>query len=76
MKMPFELPATDPPTVGKRWTVEQFRIPVHLNDPVQVLTNLHTATERLNAIRSRNDESRAPKDDFATIASQCLRHCR
>ena len=69
MQVPFELPATDPPTIGKRWAVEQFRIPVHLDDPVQVLTNLHTATERLNAIRSRNDESRAPKIDFATIAS-------
>jgi diacylglycerol O-acyltransferase len=69
MEMPFELPATDPLTIGKRWTVEQFRIPVHLDDPVQVLTNLHTATERLNATRSRNDESRAPKIDFATIGS-------
>jgi diacylglycerol O-acyltransferase len=68
MEMPFELPATDP-TISKRWTVEQFRIPVHLNDPVQLLTNLHTATERLNAIRSRDDGSRAPKIDFATIAS-------
>ena len=69
MEMPFELPASDPLTIGKRWTVEQFRIPVHLDDPVQVLTNLHTATERLNATRSRNDESKAPKIDFATIGS-------
>jgi diacylglycerol O-acyltransferase / wax synthase len=69
MRMPFELPATDPPTIGKRWAVEQFRIPVHLDDPVQVLANLHTATEKLNAIRSRHDEGDSPRIDFAAIAS-------
>jgi diacylglycerol O-acyltransferase len=69
MRMPFELPATDPPGTGKALTVGRLRIPVHLDDPVQVLANLHTATERLNAIWSRSNESRAPIIDFDTMAS-------
>jgi diacylglycerol O-acyltransferase / wax synthase len=69
MRMPFEAPATDLPGVGNALTVGSFRIPVQLDDPVQVLANLHTATERLNAIRSRNDENRTARIDFATIAS-------
>jgi diacylglycerol O-acyltransferase len=69
MRMPFELPATDPPRIGKAWTVGRLRIPVHLADPVQVLANLHTATERLNAIRSCCNESAAATIDLDTIAS-------
>jgi diacylglycerol O-acyltransferase len=69
MHMPFELPTDGPPTVGKRLTVGQLRIPVHLDDPVQVLANLHTATERLNAAGSRNSEDLSPKIDFTTIVS-------
>jgi len=40
----------------------QIRIPVHLNDPVEVLTNLHTATERMTAAQSHDDET-----DYATV---------
>ncbi len=69
MRMPFELPATDPPNIGKSLTVGRLRIPVHLDDPVQVLANLHTATERLNAIRSGSDQKGSPTVDLATIAS-------
>jgi len=69
MRMPFELPATDPPRIGKAWTVGRLRIPVHLDDPVQVLANLHTATERLNAVRSCRNESAAATIDLDTIAS-------
>lgn len=69
MQMPFELPADDPPTIGKRLTVGHLRIPVHLDDLVEVLTNLHTAIERFNAVRSRDDENLSAKIDFATIAS-------
>jgi diacylglycerol O-acyltransferase / wax synthase len=69
MRMPFELPAMDPSRTGKALTVGRLRIPVHLDDPVQVLANLHTATERLNAIRSRSYESRPPAIDLATMAS-------
>jgi WS/DGAT C-terminal domain len=69
MGMPFELPATDRPRIGKALTVGRLRIPVHLDDPVQVLANLHTATERLNAIRSRTSESDSSTSDLATLAS-------
>lgn len=48
MRMPLELPAGGPATSSKTLTVGQLRIPVHIDDPVQVLANLHTATEMLN----------------------------
>ena len=69
MRMPFELPATDPHRIGKALSIGRLRIPVHLDDPVQVLANLHTATERLNAIRSSSDESGSPTIDLEMIAS-------
>jgi diacylglycerol O-acyltransferase / wax synthase len=69
MRMPFELRATDSPGRGKTLTVGRLRIPVHLDDPVQVLANLHTATERLSAIRSRDNRSEPPAMDLETIAS-------
>jgi diacylglycerol O-acyltransferase len=69
MRMPFELPVTDPPRLGKPLTVGRLRIPVHLEDPVQILANLHTATERLNAIRGRTDESSSSTIDLAMLAS-------
>ncbi|MGB8390599.1 wax ester/triacylglycerol synthase domain-containing protein [Mycobacterium sp.] len=69
MRMPFELPATDPSRIGKALTVGRLRIPVHLDDPVQVLANLHTATERLNAIRSGGDEPICPAIELATMVS-------
>jgi diacylglycerol O-acyltransferase / wax synthase len=69
MRMPFESPATDPPRIGKALTIGRLRIPVHLDDPVQVLANLHTATERLNAIRARDNESSYPTIDLESMAS-------
>ena len=69
MRMPFELPAADPPNIGKSLTVGRLRIPVHLDDPVQVLANLHTATERLNAIRGSSNRNSSSTIDFTTVAS-------
>ncbi len=69
MRMPFELPATDPPRVGRALTVGRLRIPVHLDDPVQVVANLHTATERLNAIRRCSNKNGPSTLDLATMAS-------
>ncbi len=69
MRMPFELPRTGRPRIGKALTVGRLRIPVNLDDPVQVLANLHTATERLNAIRSGSNESRPPTIDLDKMAS-------
>jgi WS/DGAT/MGAT family acyltransferase len=70
MRMPYELPATELTRFGRAFGVGQLRIPVHLDDPVQVLANLHTATERLNAIDSRSSESTDPTVDLAAIASR------
>jgi diacylglycerol O-acyltransferase / wax synthase len=69
MRMPFELPATDPHRVGMALTIGRLRIPVHLQDPVQVLANLHTATERLNAILGSGNENSSPIIDLETMAS-------
>ncbi len=69
MRMAFESPAMDPPGIGKMWTAGRLRIPVHLDDPVQVLANLHTATGRLNAIRGRSNESNSPTIDLQAMAS-------
>jgi diacylglycerol O-acyltransferase len=69
MRMPFELPITEPPKAGTAMTIGRLRIPVHLDDPVQVLANLHTATERLNAIRSGRSRSNSPTIDFEKMAS-------
>ncbi len=69
MRIPFELPATDPARIGPALAAGRLRIPVHLDDPVQVLANLHTATERLNDVRRRTAEYDYPAADFATMAS-------
>ena len=69
MRMPFESPATDPPGIGKALAVGRLRIPVHLDDPVQVLANLHTATERLNATEDCSNESNSTTIDLERMAS-------
>ncbi|MGA9357024.1 MAG: wax ester/triacylglycerol synthase domain-containing protein [Mycobacterium sp.] len=69
MQMPFESPATDRPGISKALAVGRLRIPVHLDDPVQVLANLHTATERLNATRGCSDESNSVAIDLERMAS-------
>jgi diacylglycerol O-acyltransferase len=47
----------------------QIRIPVQLNDPVEVLTNLHTATERMTTVESHDDENDYLTVDVRAIAS-------
>lgn len=69
IQVPVSLPSGDPAASGNPFTVGRVRLPVQLDDPVQVLTNLHTATERLTIARSRNDKEKDPAVDFATIAS-------
>ena len=68
MQVPMSLPAGDPAEAGKSLTAGQVRVPVQLTDPVQVLTNLHTAAERLN-IAHDFDEKIDPAVDPATILS-------
>ncbi|WP_310786429.1 wax ester/triacylglycerol synthase domain-containing protein [Mycobacterium sp. Z3061] len=69
MRIPFELPASDPARVGRTLSVGRLRLPVHLDDPVQVLAILHTATERLNTVRRGTDESSYSAVDFMAITS-------
>lgn len=69
IEMPLALPDADPTTIGNPLAVGRIRLPVQLDDPVLVLTNLHTATERLNTVRERNAQKVQSTIDFATIAS-------
>ena len=69
MRMPFELPATDR---ASHWQGVDRRAASHPGTPrrpVQVLANLHTATDRLNAIPSSSNGSDSPAIDLETIAS-------
>lgn len=46
-----------------------LRFPVQLDDPVQVLTDLHTATEKLKMARSQRLSPLASLGDFSSIVS-------
>ncbi|MGB7162574.1 MAG: wax ester/triacylglycerol synthase domain-containing protein [Mycobacterium sp.] len=66
IRMPFALPGAevgDPPIGG------HIRIPVQLGDPIEVLTNLHTATERMNTTHLLNSENADLTVDLARIVS-------
>jgi diacylglycerol O-acyltransferase / wax synthase len=69
MRMPLALSGValdaddDSPVAGK------IRIPVQLSDPVEVLTNLHTASEKMNIERERAAETADFTSDFVHIAS-------
>ena len=69
MQVPLSLPAGDPAKAGKSLTTGHVRIPVQLADPVQVLTNLHTAAERLNIAHHFSDEKIDPPADPVTVLS-------
>ena len=69
MQVPLSLPTGNPARSGNALTVGPIRLPVQLDDPVQVLTDLHTATERLTIARRDNAETTNPVIDFATIVS-------
>lgn len=47
----------------------QIRVPVELGDPIEVLTNLHTATERMSTANAHDDEKAHLTVDVAAIAS-------
>jgi diacylglycerol O-acyltransferase len=69
MQIPLSRCADDPAQTGNSLTAGQVRVPVQLEDPVQILTNLHTATERLNISHNHSDETTAPAFHLATIAA-------
>jgi diacylglycerol O-acyltransferase / wax synthase len=69
MQVPLSLPGGDPAATANTLTDGHIRLPVQLDDPVQVLTDLHTAIERLN-IACRDDAQRSYQTvDLATIAA-------
>src|SRR5712672_896257 len=63
------LPDADSTTVDNQFTFGRIRIPVQLDDPVQVLTDLHAATERLNTAHRSDAERTGLTVDFATFAA-------
>ncbi|MDZ4235350.1 MAG: wax ester/triacylglycerol synthase family O-acyltransferase, partial [Dietzia sp.] len=69
MEVPLTVPAGDPVESRHSSAVGQVRMPVQLDDPVQILTNLHTATERLNIANSQIDEKIDAAIDLTTVVS-------
>lgn len=69
MEVPLSLPAGDPAEAGETVAMGRVRMPVHLDDPVQVLTDLHTATERLNIAHSGIGEDLDGAVDLASVVS-------
>jgi diacylglycerol O-acyltransferase / wax synthase len=69
MQMPFALSGASAATLGNSPIDGQIRIPVQLDDPIEVLTNLHTATERMNTAHRRDTEKAHATVDLARMAS-------
>jgi diacylglycerol O-acyltransferase / wax synthase len=69
MRMPFALPGAAPAVLDDSPIAGHIRIPVQLGDPIEVLTNLHTATERMNSAHLLNIEKGYLTVDFARIVS-------
>lgn len=69
MRMPLAPSGAAAATFGNPPIVEQIRIPVQLEDPIEVLTDLHTATERINTEHRRDPEKPDPIVDLARVAS-------
>jgi len=69
MQIPLSLRDADSTTVNNQFTFGRIRFPVQLDDPVQVLTDLHAATDRLKTARRSNAEKMGPTADLPTIAS-------
>jgi WS/DGAT/MGAT family acyltransferase len=47
----------------------QIRVPVQLGDPIEILTNLHTATEQMNTAHTHDDERQLFSVEMAAITS-------
>ena len=69
IRMPMALSGAPAASFGDRPIAGEIRIPVQLDDPIEVLTNLHTATERMNTANRRDAEKADSTVDLARIAS-------
>ncbi len=67
MEVPLSVPTGDPADDRYSVAVGQVRVPVQLDDPVQILSNLHTATERLNIANRLCGEKIDPTIDLAAV---------
>ncbi|KZS73901.1 hypothetical protein A4G26_23420 [Mycobacterium kansasii] len=76
MRVPLPLSGGDSVACGDALAVGRIGIPVQLNDPVQVLVNLHTATDRLNSARLRNAEKSSLSLDLARLTKSLPRPVR
>ncbi len=66
-EVPVSSPSGDPADGRNASAIGQIRSPVQLDDPVQILTNLHTATERLNIANHFDPEIGAPAGDLDSL---------
>jgi diacylglycerol O-acyltransferase / wax synthase len=69
VRVPFSTPASDPLTPENSLGVGLVRLPVQLVDPIQILTDLHTATERLTTACRDELENASAVGDFTTLMS-------
>jgi diacylglycerol O-acyltransferase len=69
MWMPLEQSAGAPAEDRELPIAGQIRVPVQLVDPVEILTNLHTATERMKTAHSHDDEKEHFTGDTTAITS-------
>jgi diacylglycerol O-acyltransferase / wax synthase len=69
MWMPLAQSAGTPAEDRELPIAGQIRIPVQLADPIEILTNLHTAIERMNTAHSHDDEKEYLTGNAAAITS-------
>jgi WS/DGAT/MGAT family acyltransferase len=69
MRMPIALSDIAREVDDESPVAGKIRIPVQLSDPVEVLTNLHTASEKMNIERGDAAEKAHFTSDFVHIAS-------
>ena len=67
--VPLSTRAGDAAQAPQPLSVGHIRAPVHLDDPVQMLSDLHTATERVSFPYRRNDEARERSVALPTMRS-------
>jgi diacylglycerol O-acyltransferase len=69
IQIPLPLLGADPITLSNPLAAGRIRLPVQLDDPVQVLIDLHTATEGLDNTSLGAAEKAGLKVDLASVAS-------
>lgn len=69
LQIPLPLRDADSASFTNRYSFGRLRFPVQLDDPVQILSNLHTATEKLKIVSDDHiDATGLPILDLSTVA--------